>query len=75
MRICRQVRTRFRPASNAATYGSHLATHVVLDLLFLGGGRYTLSNSARAVLALIFRNFPRTATTTGEFFHADNEKE
>ena len=66
MRICRQIRTRVGPASNVVTYGSHLATHMALGLLFLGGGRYTLSNSPRAVAALIIALFPKFPTHSND---------
>ncbi|XP_076241205.1 anaphase promoting complex subunit 1 isoform X2 [Calliopsis andreniformis] len=66
MRICRHVRTRVGPASSVVTYGSHLATHMALGLLFLGGGKYTLSNSPSAVAALIISLFPRFPTHSND---------
>ncbi|XP_063980252.1 anaphase-promoting complex subunit 1 [Diachasmimorpha longicaudata] len=66
MRICRQIRTRVGPASSVVTYGSHLATHMALGLLFLGGGRYTLSNSPSAVAALIISLFPKFPTHSND---------
>ncbi|XP_024938958.1 anaphase-promoting complex subunit 1 isoform X2 [Cephus cinctus] len=66
MRICRHVRTRVGPASSVVTYGSHLATHMALGLLFLGGGRYTLSNSPSAVAALIISLFPKFPTHSND---------
>ncbi|XP_034943915.1 anaphase-promoting complex subunit 1 [Chelonus insularis] len=66
MRICRQIRTRVGPASSVVTYGSHLATHMALGLTFLGGGRYTLSNSPSAVAALIISLFPKFPTHSND---------
>ncbi|XP_077273571.1 anaphase promoting complex subunit 1 isoform X1 [Temnothorax americanus] len=66
MRICRHIRTRVGPASGVVTYGSHLATHMALGLLFLGGGRYTLSNSPNAVAALIISLFPKFPTHSND---------
>ncbi|KAM0716993.1 hypothetical protein Q7P37_006845 [Cladosporium fusiforme] len=39
-------------------YGSHLAAHQAIGLLFLGGGTYTLSTSNMAVAALICAFYP-----------------
>ncbi|XP_029167221.1 anaphase-promoting complex subunit 1 isoform X2 [Nylanderia fulva] len=66
MRICRHVRTRIGPASGVVTYGSHLATHMALGLLFLGGGKYTLSNSPNAVAVLIISLFPKFPTHSND---------
>ncbi|XP_057330298.1 anaphase-promoting complex subunit 1 [Microplitis mediator] len=66
MRVCRQIRTRVGPASSVVTYGSHLATHMALGLTFLGGGRYTLSNSPNAVAALIISLFPKFPTHSND---------
>ncbi|XP_020285295.1 anaphase-promoting complex subunit 1 isoform X2 [Pseudomyrmex gracilis] len=66
MRICRHIRTRVGQASGVVTYGSHLATHMALGLLFLGGGRYTLSNSPNAVAALIIALFPKFPTHSND---------
>lgn len=40
-------------------YGVHIATHMALGLLFLGGGRYTLGTSDAAIAAMIMAFFPR----------------
>lgn len=39
-------------------YGSHMATHMSLGLLFLGGGRYTLGNSDAAIACMVTAFFP-----------------
>lgn len=66
LKICRHIRTRVGPASSVVTYGSHLATHMALGLLFLGGGRYTLSNSPSAVAALLIALFPKFPTHSND---------
>jgi anaphase-promoting complex subunit 1 len=38
--------------------GGHMAIHMAMGLLFLGGGMYTLSNSSEAVAALLCAFFP-----------------
>jgi len=48
---------RFRYAHAQATqpnkYGVHMATHMAIGLLFLGGGRYTLGTSHCAIACLL----------------------
>lgn len=40
-------------------YGAHIATHMALGFLFLGGGRYTLGTSNAAIACLVISLFPR----------------
>ncbi|KAL7750451.1 Anaphase-promoting complex subunit 1 [Sorochytrium milnesiophthora] len=40
------------------TFGSHLATHTALGLLFLAGGKYALSHSNTAIAAMLCAFFP-----------------
>ncbi|KDR78406.1 hypothetical protein GALMADRAFT_224779 [Galerina marginata CBS 339.88] len=40
-------------------YGVHVATHMSLGLLFLGGGRYTLGTSDAAIASMVAAFFPR----------------
>lgn len=40
------------------TYGSHMAAHMALGLLFLGGGSYTLGTTNLAVASLILSLYP-----------------
>lgn len=40
-------------------YGSHMATHMALGLLFLGGGRFSVGRSDRAMAALLMTCLPR----------------
>ncbi|XP_075233032.1 anaphase promoting complex subunit 1 isoform X2 [Lycorma delicatula] len=67
LRICRYLRSRVGQATNSVvTYGSHLATHMALGLLFLGGGRYTLSTSPTAVAAMLCAFFPKFPTHSND---------
>ncbi|KAF8954432.1 hypothetical protein BDZ97DRAFT_1928284 [Flammula alnicola] len=40
-------------------YGVHVATHMSLGLLFLGGGRFTLGTSDAAIACMVTAFFPR----------------
>lgn len=67
MRLVRHLRRRVGAASSAVvTYGSHLMIHMALGLLFLGGGRYTLSNSPASVAALICAFYPKFPTHSND---------
>lgn len=67
LRICRCLRSRICQASNTVvTYGSHLATHMALGLLFLGGGRYSLSTSPESIAALIIAFYPKFPTHSND---------
>jgi len=56
LRIARHLRKRHSPD---VSYGSHMAVHMAVGLLFLGGGRFTLSTSGPAVAALVCAFYPR----------------
>ncbi|CAH3188191.1 unnamed protein product, partial [Porites evermanni] len=56
LRIARQLRKRHSPD---VPYGSHMAVHMAVGLLFLGGGRFTLSTSGPAIAALVCAFYPR----------------
>jgi len=57
MRICRYLRSRLNQAY--VLYGSHMAIHMALGLLFLAGCRSTLCSSPESVAALICAFFPK----------------
>lgn len=57
MRLCRYLRSRV--AQVHVLYGSYMASHVALGLLFLGGCRMTLNSSPQSVAALICAFFPK----------------
>jgi len=56
LRIARQLRKRHSPD---VPYGSHMAVHMAIGLLFIGGGRFTLSTSGPSIAALICAFYPR----------------
>ncbi|KAH9056800.1 hypothetical protein EDB87DRAFT_1579082 [Lactarius vividus] len=49
----RRLRYSFGMYNQAMRYGTHMATHMSLGLLFLGGGRYTLGSSDAAIACLV----------------------
>ncbi|KAJ1726183.1 Anaphase-promoting complex subunit 1, partial [Coemansia biformis] len=47
-------------ASSGRTYGNHMASHMALGILFLGGGaRFTISRSPESMALLLVALFPR----------------
>ncbi|KAG5893112.1 hypothetical protein JTB14_019316 [Gonioctena quinquepunctata] len=67
IRLVRHLRRRVGTSNSpVVTYGSHLAIHMALGLLFLGGGRYTLSNSPASVAALICAFYPKFPTHSND---------
>ena len=52
--------------SNVVTYGSHVATHMALGFLFLGGGRLSLGTSPEAIAALICACYPKFPTHSND---------
>uniref|UniRef100_A0A0A9VWC5 Anaphase-promoting complex subunit 1 n=2 Tax=Lygus hesperus TaxID=30085 RepID=A0A0A9VWC5_LYGHE len=67
LRLCRHLGSRVGQATNSVvTYGSHLAIHMSLGLLFLGGGSLSFSNSPESVAALICAFFPRFPTHSND---------
>ncbi|XP_044177050.1 anaphase-promoting complex subunit 1-like isoform X2 [Acropora millepora] len=67
LRIARQLRKRHTPD---VSYGSHMAVHMAIGLLFLGGGRFTLGTSGPAVAALVCAFYPRfPVSSTDNRYH------
>ncbi|GAA5839235.1 hypothetical protein JCM9279_002636 [Rhodotorula babjevae] len=58
LNVLRRLRVAHGMFSEGVTYGSHLATHMALGLLFLGQGKHTLGNSDAAVAALLLALYP-----------------
>uniref|UniRef100_A0A4W3IWB9 Anaphase promoting complex subunit 1 n=1 Tax=Callorhinchus milii TaxID=7868 RepID=A0A4W3IWB9_CALMI len=56
LQLCRFMHKRTGGEMN---YGFHMATHMALGLLFLGGGRYSLCTSNSAIAALLCALYPR----------------
>lgn len=47
-------------------YGAHIATHMAIGFLFMGGGRYTLGTSNAPIASLVVSLFPRFPLHTNE---------
>ncbi|KAI0270748.1 hypothetical protein BC834DRAFT_967470 [Gloeopeniophorella convolvens] len=62
----RRLRYSYGMYNQAMRYGTHMATHMSLGLLFLGGGRFTLGSSDAAVACLIAAFFPRFAPVSSD---------
>ncbi len=62
----RRLRYSFGMYNQAIRYGTHVAIHVSLGLLFLGGGRYTLGTSDAAIACMVAAFFPRFAQISSD---------
>ncbi|KAM0747870.1 hypothetical protein T439DRAFT_305034 [Meredithblackwellia eburnea MCA 4105] len=56
--VLRRIRVAHGHFSEGVTYGTHLAAHMALGLLFVGGGHHTLGTSNTAIAALVIAFFP-----------------
>merc|ERR1719323_1758337 len=67
IRLVRFLRSRVGPNKHSTvTYGSHMALHMALGLLFLGGGRYTLNTRPESVAAMLAAFFPKFPTHSND---------
>jgi anaphase-promoting complex subunit 1 len=66
LHVLRRLRVLHGQVSEASDFGSHLATHMALGLLFLGGGAYTLSTSPAATAALLCALYPAIPIHEGD---------
>ncbi|XP_017288052.1 anaphase-promoting complex subunit 1 isoform X2 [Kryptolebias marmoratus] len=67
LQLCRFFHKRTGGEMN---YGFHMAHHMALGLLFMGGGRYTLSTSNSAIAALLCALYPHfPAHSTDNRYH------
>ncbi|KAI0087606.1 hypothetical protein BDY19DRAFT_1058080 [Irpex rosettiformis] len=57
--VLRRLRYAFGMHNPPLRYGTHVAIHMSIGLLFLGGGRYTLGTSDAAIAAMVVAFFPR----------------
>ena len=62
----RRLRYSYGMYNQAIRYGTHVAIHVSLGLLFLGGGRYTLGTSDAAIACMVTAFFPRFAQISSD---------
>ncbi|XP_065182831.1 anaphase-promoting complex subunit 1-like [Sycon ciliatum] len=60
LKLCRLLHAR--TSDDAFSYGSHLAVHMALGFVFLGGARYSFSRSNRAIAALLCAVCPQYPT-------------
>merc|ERR1711962_257202 len=65
IRTCRFLRSRVQPSS-IVTYGSHMAVHMAVGLLFLGGGKLGLANTPTAIAAMIIAFYPKFPTHSND---------
>eukprot|EP01105_Mastigella_eilhardi_P008485 TRINITY_DN2056_c0_g1_i2.p1 TRINITY_DN2056_c0_g1~~TRINITY_DN2056_c0_g1_i2.p1 ORF type:complete len:1476 (+),score=250.87 TRINITY_DN2056_c0_g1_i2:581-4429(+) len=63
------VLRRFHRATPDATYGDHMARHMAVGFLFMGGGKITLSTSNEAIAALLCACYPVFPKTTSDNFY------
>lgn len=67
LQLCRFLHMKTGGEMN---YGFHLAHHMALGLLFLGGGRYSLSTSNSSIAALLCALYPHfPAHSTDNRYH------
>ncbi|KAM4771923.1 anaphase-promoting complex subunit 1 [Rhinophrynus dorsalis] len=58
LRVLQLCRFMHKKIGGEMNYGFHLAHHMALGLLFLGGGRYSLSTSNSSIAALLCALYP-----------------
>ncbi|XP_069625312.1 anaphase-promoting complex subunit 1 isoform X3 [Ranitomeya imitator] len=58
LRVLQLCRFMHKKTGDEMNYGFHLAHHMALGLLFLGGGRYSLSTSNSSIAALLCALYP-----------------
>ncbi|XP_056423181.1 anaphase-promoting complex subunit 1 [Hyla sarda] len=58
LRVLQLCRFMHKKTGGEMNYGFHLAHHMALGLLFLGGGRYSLSTSNSSIAALLCALYP-----------------
>ena len=56
--VFRRLRSMHGRDDNETPYGSHLATHLAIGALFLGGGTFTFGTSNLAIAALLVAFYP-----------------
>ncbi|KAF2353690.1 hypothetical protein FHG87_015551 [Trinorchestia longiramus] len=59
LRLIRHLRDRVGPLNASVGYGSHMAVHMSLGFLFLGGGRLSISSDNFSVASLLISCFPK----------------
>lgn len=64
MRVCRYLRSRL--TQSCIFYGSYMAIHMALGILFMGSCRYTFSTSPDAISALVCALYPTYPNHTSD---------
>ncbi|KAK4688589.1 anaphase-promoting complex subunit 1, partial [Tremellales sp. Uapishka_1] len=59
LNVLRRLRVSHGQEGSGINYGTHMAMHMALGILFLGKGHYTLGNSNLAIAAMSIAFFPR----------------
>lgn len=62
----RRLRVLHGQVAEGVPFGTHMSTHMAIGLLFLGGGRYTLSTSPAATAALLCALWPAMPSSSGD---------
>eukprot|EP00094_Tigriopus_californicus_P004479 TCALIF_04317-PA protein Name:"Similar to Anapc1 Anaphase-promoting complex subunit 1 (Mus musculus)" AED:0.04 eAED:0.05 QI:0/0.77/0.5/0.9/0.66/0.7/10/0/1830 len=66
LRLIRYLRSRVGTKHPTVTYGSHMALHLALGLLFLSEGTMTLKTSPEAVAAMVCAFYPKFPTHSND---------
>ncbi|XP_052275462.1 anaphase-promoting complex subunit 1-like isoform X2 [Dreissena polymorpha] len=67
MRHCRMFSARVGPPYNQyVMYGSHMAISMAIGLLYLGGGKYTLSTRPESIAVMLCAFFPKFPTHSND---------
>ena len=66
LNVLRRLRLSHGTEGLGVNYGSHMAMHMALGILFCGRGYYTLGSSNLAIAAMAISFFPRFASTPSE---------
>lgn len=64
--LLRHLRKAHGDVDGETSYGSHMASHMALGLLFLGGGRFTLGTSDLGVACLLISFLPPFSRWSGD---------
>ena len=59
LNVLRRLRVSHGQEGAGVTYGTHMAMHMAIGILFLGRGHYTLGSSNLAIAAMSIAFFPR----------------
>lgn len=63
LQIFRKLRQRVH---NDLTYGNYMATHMAIGMLFLSGGKYSLSTDNMAIASLLISFYPQFPSFTSD---------